>query len=174
LGRLRESIGLKTFLDEMLEQAQPKAAEMKCPTTLVKADMHDLPYPNACFDTIIMTFCLCSSEDPKKLLEEAQRVLRPTGRILMLEHGPSSYLFVRYITSHFRTFPDPKHPWANGCFDDREPIQLVKEANMPVYYTKLKLWGQWYLISCGTSMQSDSTAPVVKPEDIYWHGSPTP
>eukprot|EP00397_Hematodinium_sp_SG-2012_P020970 GEMP01021637.1.p1 GENE.GEMP01021637.1~~GEMP01021637.1.p1 ORF type:complete len:293 (+),score=58.11 GEMP01021637.1:192-1070(+) len=168
---------LKSFhgvdaVDEMLEQAKPKVAEMKCPAMLVKADMHNLPYPDGSFDTIILTFCLCSSEDPKKLLKEAQRVLRPNGRVLLLEHGPSPYFLVQYFNSHFRTFPDPKHPWANGCYDDRDPLQLIKEANMPVFYSELKLWGHWYMISCGSSITSEvASAPDVKSEHIFWQGA---
>ena len=47
----------------------------------------DMPFGNAEFDTILVTFTLCSVDNPAQVLAEMKRVLRPDGRILFLEHG---------------------------------------------------------------------------------------
>jgi ubiquinone/menaquinone biosynthesis C-methylase UbiE len=47
----------------------------------------DMPFGDAQFDTILVTFTLCSVDNPAQVLSEMKRVLRPDGRILFLEHG---------------------------------------------------------------------------------------
>ena len=48
-----------------------------------------LPVADGSFDTVVTTFTLCSVDDPAQALAEARRVLRPSGRLLFLEHGLS-------------------------------------------------------------------------------------
>jgi ArsR family transcriptional regulator len=54
-------------------------------STLRKGDMYELPFLDAKFDTIILDEVLGSSEDPAAALREARRLLRPGGRMLLLE-----------------------------------------------------------------------------------------
>ena len=46
-----------------------------------------LPFDDASFDTVLITFTLCSVDDQAKVLSEMRRVLRPGGKALFLEHG---------------------------------------------------------------------------------------
>lgn len=46
-----------------------------------------MPFTDASFDTILVTFTLCSVDDQQQVLGEMRRVLRPEGKILYLEHG---------------------------------------------------------------------------------------
>ncbi len=48
-----------------------------------------LPFSDNHFDTVVVTFTLCSVQDVKATLSEARRVLKPDGRLLFLEHGKS-------------------------------------------------------------------------------------
>ena len=52
-------------------------------------DGEALPFENRVFDTVVTSFTLCSANDPRRVLEEIARVLRPGGRYLFLEHGLS-------------------------------------------------------------------------------------
>lgn len=52
----------------------------------VVADMTRLPFADGCFDTLVSTFTFCEVADPAAALGEFRRVLRPGGRLLMLEH----------------------------------------------------------------------------------------
>jgi ubiquinone/menaquinone biosynthesis C-methylase UbiE len=60
-----------------------------------------MPFKNAQFDTILVTFTLCSVDDPAQVMAEMKRVLRPDGRVLFLEHGaaptPSVARWQRWI-----------------------------------------------------------------------------
>jgi ubiquinone/menaquinone biosynthesis C-methylase UbiE len=47
----------------------------------------DMPFANSSFDTVLVTFTLCSVDNQSQVLAEMRRVLRPGGKILFLEHG---------------------------------------------------------------------------------------
>lgn len=46
-----------------------------------------MPFSDSSFDTILVTFTLCSVDDQHQVLSEMRRVLRPDGKVLYLEHG---------------------------------------------------------------------------------------
>jgi ubiquinone/menaquinone biosynthesis C-methylase UbiE len=49
-----------------------------------------LPLPHASIDTAVVTWTLCSIPNPSEALQQAKRVLKPTGRLIFVEHGRSS------------------------------------------------------------------------------------
>ena len=48
------------------------------------ADVHALPFPNASFGVVLLFHTLTYTEDPLRALTECTRVLKPTGRVLIL------------------------------------------------------------------------------------------
>lgn len=46
-----------------------------------------IPFAAESFDTLLVTFTLCSVDDQMRVLSEMRRVLRPGGKVLFLEHG---------------------------------------------------------------------------------------
>jgi ubiquinone/menaquinone biosynthesis C-methylase UbiE len=70
----------------MLEHARTRAARLGRDIELEVADIQDLPYPDASFDTVTAACVFCSVDDPVRGLSEAARVLRPTGELLLYEH----------------------------------------------------------------------------------------
>ena len=60
--------------------------------TGMTADIHPgigeaMPFADARFDTVLVTFTLCSVHQPQQVLAEMRRVLKPGGKVLFLEHG---------------------------------------------------------------------------------------
>jgi SAM-dependent methyltransferase len=54
---------------------------------LIGLSVEKLPLADASFDSILMTYTLCSIAEPIAALEEMRRVLAPGGRLLFCEHG---------------------------------------------------------------------------------------
>jgi SAM-dependent methyltransferase len=48
------------------------------------ADVHDLPFPVASFDAVLVFHTLTYAQHPARALEECARVLRPGGRLVLL------------------------------------------------------------------------------------------
>lgn len=77
----------------MLRRVREKPAAGGAP--LVVADVTVLPFPDAAFDWVAETLVFCEVRDPIAGLRELRRVLRPGGRLVMLEHvRPSGLLGV--------------------------------------------------------------------------------
>ncbi|WP_033295481.1 class I SAM-dependent methyltransferase [Amycolatopsis jejuensis] len=71
---------------EMLALARRRAAELPREITLTEADAQALPFPDAEFDTVVCTLGLCGVPDERVAIAEMHRVLRPGGRLLLLDH----------------------------------------------------------------------------------------
>jgi ubiquinone/menaquinone biosynthesis C-methylase UbiE len=83
----------------MLRRAEPRAARYDGAIELVQADVTDLPFPDAAFDTALTSCTFCSVPDPVAGLRELCRVVRPGGRLLMFEHTDSRHWAVHPLLS---------------------------------------------------------------------------
>jgi len=88
-----------------------------------------LPFEDASFDSVVMTFTLCSLPDAEGALEEMRRVLRAGGRLYFLEHGLSEE--PRVARWQRRLNPIQKM-LGDGCHLDRDVLSLVKAAFHPL------------------------------------------
>ncbi len=95
------------FSEEMLAIARTRAAELDRSATLRQANAHALPYADATFDTVVCTFGLCAIPDIDQAVAEMHRVLRPGGRLILVDHVASSALPVRGVQRllEFATIP---------------------------------------------------------------------
>jgi SAM-dependent methyltransferase len=89
----------------------------------VIADAHRLPFPNEFFSGVVMLDVLHHLERPITFLEEASRVLKPGGRIAMIE--PAMTAVARRFYDYFHAEPvemdvDPFAPVAIN--PDRDPF----------------------------------------------------
>jgi demethylmenaquinone methyltransferase/2-methoxy-6-polyprenyl-1,4-benzoquinol methylase len=89
VGREGRVIGTD-FVAEMLTVARQKAPSI----TFEVADVTKLPYPDASFDIASISFGIRNVGDPSKGIAEMARVVRPGGRVMVLEFGqPQSRAF---------------------------------------------------------------------------------
>jgi ubiquinone/menaquinone biosynthesis C-methylase UbiE len=70
----------------MLEIARRRAAELGVDIDLRVGDAQALEFPDGVFDTVVCTLSLCGIPDPQRAIDEMKRVLRPGGRLLLLDH----------------------------------------------------------------------------------------
>jgi demethylmenaquinone methyltransferase / 2-methoxy-6-polyprenyl-1,4-benzoquinol methylase len=71
------------FVPEMLERAREKARDI----TFEVADVTRLPYEDNSFDIASISFGIRNVGDPRKGIAEMARVVRPGGRVIVLEFG---------------------------------------------------------------------------------------
>ena len=71
---------------EMLARARRRAAELGRRVDLREGDAERLPFPDGSFDTVVCTLALCAVPDREAAIAEIDRVLRPGGRLLLLDH----------------------------------------------------------------------------------------
>lgn len=76
--------------EEMLALARRRAARLRREVDLREADAHDLPFEDKSFDSVVCTYSLCGIPDPRRALAEMKRVLRPGGRLILVDHIRSS------------------------------------------------------------------------------------
>ena len=81
----------------MLAIARERARPLGREVALCEGDAQALPFPDATFDTVVCTLSLCNIPDDRRALAEMRRVLRPGGRLLLLDHVRSSAAVVRAL-----------------------------------------------------------------------------
>lgn len=108
---------------EMQALAHKRAAAISIPVEMLAVDVHGIHAETDRFDTIVMTFTLCSIHEPIPALQEMARVLKPGGRLLFCEHGLAPDASVERW--QHRLTPLWK-PIAGGCHLNRDIPALIE------------------------------------------------
>jgi ubiquinone/menaquinone biosynthesis C-methylase UbiE len=83
--------------ESMLDIARDRAARLGRTATLLQGDAHALPFADTSFETVVCTFGLCTIPDPATAIGEMTRVLRPGGRLILVDHIESSSMAIRAL-----------------------------------------------------------------------------
>ena len=121
----------------MLEIARGRAGALGRGADLRVGDAQDLPFPEARFDAVVCTLALCTIPSPEMAVREAARVLKPGGRLLLLEHVRSPLLPVRAL----QKLLNPITVLTESDHLLREPLPHVLEAGLVVEDLKRSKWG---------------------------------
>ena len=92
---------------------------------LVVGTAEHLPFPNHHFDTVVSSLVFCSVPDPARGLAEIRRVLKPDGRLIMLEHVQARGKFGAWLLDRIQP------AWtcvAGGCRPNRDTEAVVQAA----------------------------------------------
>ncbi len=76
---------------EMLSIARRRAKELGRTVDLHEGDAHNLKFPDESFDSVVCTYSLCGIPDPRRALSEMRRVLRPGGKLILVDHIRGSF-----------------------------------------------------------------------------------
>ena len=111
------------------ELAAERVAASPVRVTHIGLDGQVLPLDDDSCDGALSTFTLCTIPDVGAALAELRRVLRPGGRLHVLEHGISPDAGV----ARWQRRLDPiQHRVADGCHLTRDPIELLEGAGFEI------------------------------------------
>ena len=84
---------LSDINESMLAEGRDRLIDSGClhNTEVVQADAEDLPFPDSSFHCVAMAFGLRNVTDKEKALRSILRVLKPGGRLLVLEFSKPVY-----------------------------------------------------------------------------------
>lgn len=72
---------------ELLSMARELGEHHDIPIHFLQAPAEEIPLDNKQFDTIVITYTLCSIPMAAQALQEMKRVLKSDGQVLFCEHG---------------------------------------------------------------------------------------
>jgi ArsR family transcriptional regulator len=117
--RVARGVGLDNS-SAMLAIARAKLAEAGLRNCHVRhGDMYDLPWPGQSFDAVTIHQVLHFAERPAALIGEAARMLRPGGRLVIVDFAPHALEALREEHAHRRL-----------GFADREVLDWLAENGL--------------------------------------------
>jgi ubiquinone/menaquinone biosynthesis C-methylase UbiE len=127
----------------MLDVAHQKAANLNLNVRTQVMDAQKLDFADGSFDTVTSTLSTCTFPDPIQALREMQRVCRPDGLILLLEHGHSTIPWVatfqdRHVLQHYQE--------SAGCRWNQDPLDLIQAAGLNIVSSQRFGFGMFYAI----------------------------
>jgi ubiquinone/menaquinone biosynthesis C-methylase UbiE len=113
----------------MARRLERRLAESGRKGRVVLAPAESLPLEDDSVDTVVATLVLCTVDDPQRALEEIDRMLRPGGRLLFLEH-------VRSEDPDVARWQDRLHGiWlriGHGCHCNRPTPDLIEASPLQI------------------------------------------
>jgi ubiquinone/menaquinone biosynthesis C-methylase UbiE len=115
--------------EQMARRLERKLAGYSLPIRVVGARAEELPFEEESFDFVVSTLVLCTVDDQARALGEIHRVLKPSGRLVFLEH-------VRSSDPRLSRWQDRLHGVqvrvGHGCHCNRRTLENIERANFSI------------------------------------------
>ncbi len=119
----------------MLERAKMRAGDFRGHLSLQVGDVQRLAFPDDSFDMVVTSCVFCSVTDPVQGFREINRVLKPGGRGLHLEHVRSK----RPVLGKFMDIINPVVVRMFGANINRDTASNIRKSGL-VVLEKKDLW----------------------------------
>ncbi|ESL10680.1 hypothetical protein TRSC58_01582 [Trypanosoma rangeli SC58] len=120
----------------------PRASYPKYDVHRVRSENLDI-FADGEFDCVVDMFGLCHLHDPVKALRQMQRVVKPSGLILLLEHGGSPYAPVNWFLNFF----EQRHTVnTHGCKWNSPIRDYLRESRMEIKELRNMHYGTTYYV----------------------------
>jgi ubiquinone/menaquinone biosynthesis C-methylase UbiE len=113
---------------DMLALADASAEKTGRPIRLMEGDAQDLPFMDGSFDTVVCTYALCSVPDDARAIDEMRRVLKPGGRLILVDHIRSSIIPIFWFQWLYEFIPRR----TKGEYATRRPALHVMAADFDI------------------------------------------
>lgn len=133
--RASHAVGLDTArgMRVLARTRLQEAGLVQC--TVRAGDMHALPFPDLSFDVVVLDEVLTLTRRPIRVLEEAARVLRPSGRLLLLDRILPAALRLPAQPSHNVLFENQVNALLRGL-----GLRLLRRSWLPGRTLRLALF----------------------------------
>ena len=123
-SKVKQLVGLDPSM-QMHSLARKRVAAAGLEVELLGLSAEKIPQDDASFDTVVVTYTLCTIPDPVRALREMRRVLKPDGQLLFCEHG-------RAPDAEVSRWQDRLNPYwgviGGGCNLNRDVPALLRES----------------------------------------------
>jgi ubiquinone/menaquinone biosynthesis C-methylase UbiE len=114
---------------KLLSMARLSGQAAVFPVAFLEGSADAIPLEDHSVDTAVTSWTLCSVPDVRRALDEMRRVLKPSGRLLFVEHGQAPDASVRRWQD--RLTPVWKRI-GGGCHLNRPVNRLVEDAGFRI------------------------------------------
>src|SRR5258707_4491059 len=139
---LERGLGIDLSLDMLLiaRSRLERAGLRHC--SVRQGDIYDLAMPREGFDVVIVHQVLHFLDDGGRAIAEAARVLRPAGRLLVIDFAPHEFEFLRDEHAHRRLgfAPDTVAQWMSAVGLDVTAQQTLAPEPGPHDKIAVSLW----------------------------------
>lgn len=127
---------------QALRYRLPKTSYPKYDVRRVRSESLDI-FKDGEFDCVVDMFGLCHLHDPVMALRQMQRVVKPEGMILLLEHGSSPYPPVNWFLDYF----EKRHSInTHGCKWNSPIRKYLEESRLEIKTLHNKHYGTTYYV----------------------------
>ena len=124
-GEMAAASGRSSRLDQPNLIEVRRYASKQWVRELIEGSAEAIPLGHDSVDTVVTPWTLCSIPDAGRALREMHRVLRPTGRLLFVEHGrapePNVVWWQDHLTPAWKRI-------GGGCHLNRAIQMLIEDA----------------------------------------------
>ncbi len=110
---------------KLLSMTHAAARDVSTSVDLIEGSSEAIPLNDGSIDTVVTTWTLCTIPNASRALQEMLRVLKPTGRLLFIEHGRAPDASIRWWQDHLNPI------WkrlSGGCELNRPIHELIQSA----------------------------------------------
>ncbi len=132
----------------MLDQTAKISSGFSFPVRLKQMDVENLQLEAGVFDTVVSAFVFCSVQDPLQGLSECRRVLRPGGRLILMEHVGSQKWWIAALLKLL----NPLSVLLLGDHLTRDTVGIAREAGFRIDRVE-RLYGDLVILAVGTVEQ---------------------
>ena len=115
--------------EELSVMAKQVANEESMEVKFISSGAEDIPLPDNYFDSVLVTYTMCTIPEVQRANQEIRRVLKDNGKMIFCEHGEAPDQNIRKWQNRINPL------WgklAGGCNINRKIPSLIKESGFDI------------------------------------------